>query len=394
MNPTPWRLIVFVSCAHALAHVFELSLPGVEEEIAEDYGVTKAMMGWMAACWRTPWGFGALLAGWLVDHYGGKRMLTIYLLGCAAACLVAGFALPLPILFVVMFSMGALASIYHPAGLALISHETDAENRPMALGIHGVFGSIGVGFSPLLAGMVLRAGWSWQQYYWLLAGLGGVLGLFFLKLAMTTDEVHLARQNTGDVEEPPAAWRCFYLLTVIALIQGFVYSGLMSFLPRYFNNSALTLPFFDGVGVGQILAGLVLTLGCAGQMLAGTIARASKLELQLTAITFGNAPFLFWMAVAGGWSSVAAAGLFALVHFMHQPIYNSLVAKYTPRGRRSLCYGFSFAMSFGIGGFGAAFAGYIQSRLISYATFSAATLLSGLLCALLWLWSRNLPTSE
>ena len=76
------------------------------------------------------------------------------------------------------------------------------------------------------------------------------------------------------------------------------------------------------------------------------------LEAQITLITFGNAPFLLWMGLATGWQRVAAAASFALVHFMNQPIYNSLIAKYTPRHRRSLCYGLSFAMAFGLGSFG------------------------------------------
>ena len=83
-----------------------------------------------------------------------------------------------------------------------------------------------------------------------------------------------------------------------------------------------------------------------------------------------------------------AAGLLALVHFMHQPIYNSLIAKYTPRRRRSLCYGFSFAMGFGLGSFGALFAGVFQSDAIVYGTLAAAAGLGGLICLVLCLLNR------
>ncbi len=169
------RLVLIVSCAHALVHIFELALPSVEMLMAEDYGVGKSTMGLLSTYWRLPWGFGALGAGWLVDRVGSQRMLAVYLLGCAATCCLVGLTLPLPWLFVVMFTMGAFASIYHPAGLALISHATTLENRPRALGLHGIFGSAGIGSAPFLAALLLTLGFTWQQYYFGLAAAGLVL---------------------------------------------------------------------------------------------------------------------------------------------------------------------------------------------------------------------------
>ena len=37
MNRKTFRLVLLVSCAHAMAHVFELALPSVEHDIAKDY---------------------------------------------------------------------------------------------------------------------------------------------------------------------------------------------------------------------------------------------------------------------------------------------------------------------------------------------------------------------
>ena len=83
---------------------------------------------------------------------------------------------------------------------------------------------------------------------------------------------------------------------------------------------------------------------------ATSVASAAVTERAvLVALAGGGGLFLAWMAVAEGSTRVLAAGLFALVHFMNQPVYNSLIANYTPRKWRSLCYGFSFMTSFGVG---------------------------------------------
>ena len=84
MNPATFRLILLLSSAHALVHVYELAFPSVEELVAADYQVGKPTMGLMGNCWRFPFGAGALLSGWLVDRYGAKWPLVFYLLGCAA----------------------------------------------------------------------------------------------------------------------------------------------------------------------------------------------------------------------------------------------------------------------------------------------------------------------
>ena len=150
------RVILLVSCAHALVHLYELSLPSVEQDIAlEFYGqdtqLGKRHIGEMANLWRLAFGFGALLAGWLIDRVGPRRMLAVYLLGCGITCFTAALSWNTGALYVSMFLMGSFGSIYHPAGLTLISQKVPDESRTWALGIHGIFGSIGIGVAPLLA---------------------------------------------------------------------------------------------------------------------------------------------------------------------------------------------------------------------------------------------------
>ena len=121
MSPQVLRLVLLVSCAHALVHVYELSLPSVEQNIAAEYHVGTYTTGLLGNTWRLPWGLGAIVAGWLADRYGSRRLLIIYLAGCGATSLAAAMAGSLSTLFGAMFAMGAFASIYHRAGLSLIS---------------------------------------------------------------------------------------------------------------------------------------------------------------------------------------------------------------------------------------------------------------------------------
>ena len=401
MNRTILKLVLLVSCAHAMAHIYELSLPAVEQDLAASYQGDnlqqgKEFTGWLSFCWRLPWGVGALLVGWFVDRMGAPRMLVLYLVGCALMCAIVGLQVSTPMLFVAMFTMGSFASIYHPAGLTLISQCTTAENRPRALGLHGVVGSAGIALAPLVAGLLFYAGINWPTYYLVLVIPGLGLGYWFFIRRHRIEQIvqeSLEKQQQLPTSDPDrqegdrAAWSSFYVLTLLAALQGMVYSGFLMFLRRYLglqgtesNSGANVLDW------SHILMAVVLLCGCIGQYLAGRLARNHLLEIQITLICLANTPFLVWMAYATGSMRFVVASLFSIVHFMNQPIYNSLIAKYTPNARRSLCYGFSFMMGFGVGGLGAPLAGMLATEFTTYLVFGlisfGAAILGGILCVM------------
>jgi FSR family fosmidomycin resistance protein-like MFS transporter len=389
------RLILLIACAHAMVHVYELSLPSVEQNIAREFYENdpiagKQLAGMMSTCWRLMWGFGALVAGWIVDRYGGRLMLAVYLLGCGTLCASILRLYSITDITIVMLLMGGFASIYHPAGLALISHETDRNTLPRALGLHGILGSLGIGATPLAVVLVSQFSGNWRTWYAIVAAPSFLLAAIFLWQARnhSKNKGQHSPVNKYD-DDTEAAWREFWMLVLVAILQGFIYSAIMSFLPRYLsttfqleaNTLVASTPANDTapqITTGNMLASIVLLTGCVGQYLAGWFARPKKLEQQLTLILFGNAPFLLCMALAESWFRPVAAGLFALVHFMQQPIANSLIAKYTPPERRSLCYGISFGLSLGLGSFGAWFAGCPLNDQTIYGTLALISILAGI----------------
>ena len=396
MNSATLRLVLLISCCHCLVHVYEHSLASVEQLIVADsrFGVDsnagKQVAGKLGTCLRLPFGLCALFAGWAADRFGSKRLLLVYLAGCSIAALLAWFAPKLGLLFVAMFFLGLFASIYHPAGVSLITHHTTPENRPMALGYHGIFGSAGIAAGPFLAGLVLATGASWRQYY-LLFSVPGILlaGLLMLRLAGGRNDFTETTSSSGaGHDEDDTCWLSYFTLMATTSLAGFVYAALLNFLPRYLGEAGLSIGNIPQESLRNYLAGAVLLLGMFGQYAAGRLARPTTLEPLMACAFFGAAPCVLWMAFAQGPARVWAAALFAPLFFMHQPLFNSLVAKYVPRRRRSLCYGLSFTLGFGFGSLGPTFAGYAKSDLLNYGILSIMLALSGTLALVLWRWNR------
>jgi len=384
MNSAALRIVLLVSCAHALVHVYELALPATEQSIAAEFGVTPKITGLLGNAWRLPFGLGALAAGWLADRYGSKPLLIVYLLGCAAMSLVVWATTEMSLLFVTMFCMGCFASIYHPAGLAIISRTTRPDQRPWALGLHGVFGSIGIAAAPAMVGLAISLGATWRDCYLWLSLPGLALAVVFFK-SLVEQQRPTPPQEASDVKvyepEDTLHWVPFLILTCSGGLTGFVYAGVLQFLPRYLSDAWASLSVDQSANpmvVGAWLASGVLLVGVIGQLMAGWYARGRSLERVLAIVLAANVPFLIWMSQATGWSRIVSAGLLSLVLFMHQPVYNSLVAKYIPHHRRSVGYGFSNVLTFGFGSFGAGSMGFLieqygnSSAYLALALFAAA----------------------
>jgi MFS family permease len=409
MNSRTLRLVLLISCCHALVHIYELSFASVEQMVADDFGVDTEITGWLGTTLRLPFGLCAILAGWLADRYGEKRLLLVYLFGCSGAALIAWISPSLGVLFLAMFTMGMFASIYHPAGVALISHHTRPENRTLALGYHGIFGSAGIACGPFLAALVLAGNVSWRHYYLVLSIPGVLLGIL-LAIRLAHDREDSYSHDPDDPSphrEDTARWDCYWLLISSAMLAGFVYAAVLNFLPRYLGEADLDVDWLfrellpalglggasiRSISVDNFLAGMVLLLGILGQYSAGRLARPHTLEPFLAFTFFSTVPFLFWMGLAEGILRVWAAAIWAPLFFMHQPLYNSLVAKYVPRGRRSLAYGLSFTAGFGVGSVGSAFAGKIRAvfdgnpnrDFVNYGTLAFVMGLAGVLAIALW----------
>jgi FSR family fosmidomycin resistance protein-like MFS transporter len=389
MSRDTLRLVLLVSCAHAMVHIYELSLPSFELLIGREYRVGTDVTGLLANCWRFPFGAGAILAGWLVDRFGSKPLLIVYLAGCVVTAAAAAVARDLSVLFIAMFAMGAFASIYHPAGLACISRAATPENRPQALGIHGIVGSVGIAAAPLMAAVALARGMEWRHYYLLLTLPGTVLaGLVIWRLAERHPSSPADGSQSQDSDEE-AQWGSFAMLIAAGILGGFIYAALMSFLPRYLAGARIWTETLSPASLGNFGAAGVLLVGCIGQYVAGRTARAASLEAYLAWTMAATVPFLAWMAVAAGSHRLWAAAGFSLFFFMQQPLYNSLVAKYVPRRRSSLGFGISNMLCFGLGSAGATFAGYMPTELANYGSLAGMGLLAGTVAAGLWAWNRR-----
>lgn len=389
------KLILLVSCAHALVHVLEQSVASVEEVIVSDLNLELLQSGAFGFAVRLPYGLGAFFAGMLADRFGGKRILVIYLIGAAFTALSFLLKGSADMLTAQMVILGSFLSMYHPAGLALLANNTTLADRPRALGIHGVCGSLGIASAPFIAGIVMsvRPG-DWRSYFVMLAALAGALGvLIHFLMKPTTEVVDKPSENKPAInDDPELRWQPlpFALLVAGTALSGIVYAGVLHFLARYLSESGVIgeLENLTGLSIpeearGPYAAAIALVCGAAGQWTAGRIARPDRLPGLLVVVYLLNVPFLLLMWFATGWIRLPIASLWAFIHFMNQPIYNSLLPEFLPKHRRSVGFGFSNMLGFGCGAIGPLVMPWFDQIAGDYTVGYAALSVVGLLAALM-----------
>jgi MFS family permease len=352
------KIVCLTSAVHGLVHMQMLVFAAVNIAMADDLGVSITAIGFIGTLSYFLFGLGALPAGFVIDAIGARRVIAICLSGIAVADLMIAFA-PDPFWALTGLALAGLSgSVYHPAGLGLISR--NVSKTGLAMGIHGTFGNVGLALGPLVAGFV-TAYFGWRRaYLWICVPMALLALVYFVVRFgdVGEDSRHLQPQpqkrfNKGFL---------VILLVVIALqsMSGFIYRSSITFMPAH--AAGVVGDWFSGLDPtarGGLLTGIIFLAGAVGQLLAGLLSARVRSELLQLVCAVAVAPLLAGFGLLSGLQMLAVGMSYAFVFFAMQPLGNALVAKYSPEGLRGRSYGLSFFLSFGVGAFGSGFSGYI-----------------------------------
>jgi len=396
MERTEKQVVAYTSICHALTHIFELAYGVVLIGIAQEFGVGLFFLGVLANIAGFAFGLTSLPAGFLADRIGERRLLMIFCLGSGVASIAVGLSPNVYVLGVALAVLGLALGIYHPVGSAFIARAT--KHRGMAFGYLGVSGNLGVALGPILAGAIAST-LGWRAPY-LIFAIPAFLMASLLYAFTRTEIPSVSEETTVETDAERTHLRLIVLPLVLIFVasamNGFVYRGLVTFLPLYLSQR-LHFTFFnlDSIALAGSFTTIALIFGVFGQFLGGYLSERKRREVLALIVAVVAAPLLLLMGKSEGLILLLAASSFAFFHFMAQPIYNNLIADYSPASWRGRSYGISFFCVFGLGSFSATLLGYTAEQLGTNWVFivMAGTALITLACIVI-LWVRALTTSK
>ena len=373
-----------------MVHTYELSIPILVAAVwLAEFEVSTAVMGVVVTIGYGLFGVGALPGGVLTDRFGSRRLIAACLFGMGGSFVLLGFATSIWLLALALLVWGAAASVYHPAGLSLIS--TGVEDRGRVFAYHGMAGNVGIALGPLTTAILLLF-LDWRVVVLLLAVPAGIAALYALRAdvderaAVTAtdggsvdDASDDSDATDGDSEADPGVSSfseffaesrvllasTFVVVFGIVMLSGLYYRGVLTFLPEILREFAVFAP----VEVGErtlepadyFYAGLLM-VGILGQYVGGRLTDRMRpergLALGFAALAIVGIVFLP-AANAGIGPFLVIGALLGFFLFLVQPLYQATVAEHTPPSARGLSYGYTYLGVFGVGSLGGALAGAI-----------------------------------
>lgn len=363
MSSLERQAIAYTSVCHGLVHVVELTYGTVLVAIADEFGATLLALGVLANVFGLALGLTALPVGVLADRMGETRLLMICCLGMGVSAVIIGLSPNVNSLGGGLLLLGLALGIFHPVGSAFVARV--ATSRGSGFGHMGVGGNLGLALGPILAGAI-ASGLGWRAAYFIFAVPALFLAVMFLLVGRA--EAPAVRQPAIRTETGRRALRPFLvpLLLVVSasVMNGLIYRGAVTFLPLYLSERIqLTILNWDSVLIAGSFATVALAFGVVGQYLGGYLSDRKRREGIAVVSALATVPLLLVVGHSAGAVLLGAAAGFAFFHFMGQPVYNALIADYTPPAWRGRLYGVYFFCAMGGGSFAASILGYVGGEL-------------------------------
>jgi len=335
-------LLPQVSMAHLVSHFHIMALPALFPILPEFLGVGYLELGFAFSVFNIVSTLTQAPMGFVVDHYGPKRMLTGgVILGSLSFLLVAIFPSYLWLL-IAMALAGIANAVYHPANYSLLSQGIRAERMGRAFSLHTFAGCVGAAIAPgLLLGIAALA-----EPRMAFAG-AAVVGLVVLALLLVPGSglAHaMPMRVTGAAVARTATspkWSIFTpmlgMLTVL-----FVLLSLSTGAMDKFSTAAL----MQGQGSSITRANLALTVFlCAnafGVLSGGMLADRTKRHGLVAASAFAIAAMLTAIVAMGALGEIALTITFGWIGFLTgviTPSRDMLVRAAAPKGGEGKAFG-------------------------------------------------------
>ena len=345
------KVIALIAIAHFTSHIHIMLLPPILGQVKEAFGVSFTQVALAITAFNIASALLQTPAGFLVDRFGPRLMLTGGLL-VGSAAIAAAALLPGYWLFVIAYALlGVANTVYHPADYSILSAAVDHKRIGKAFSIHTFAGYLGSGVTPALV-LACAAIWDWHGAFLFAAVLSFAVALLLIVAGSVLPRA---------VRRPaPSTAKSEAKVGLDLLLSAPILRNLLFFFCIAMANGGIQT--FSVVGLGAIhgtpasvanvaLSGFLLC-SAGGVLLGGFIADRTPHHERVAAIGFACTST---MALLLAWANMPAAiligvmSLGGLLNGIIQPSRDMMVRAVTPVGSFGKVFGF-VSTGFNLGG--------------------------------------------
>jgi MFS family permease len=291
-SDTKLRTLALVSAAHWVSHFHMLVLPMLFPFLKTALNIDYIELGFVLTMFAVVSALTQAPAGYLVDHFGARKILLIGLcLGGASLCLI-GLRLSYPVLVTSAVLLGLANSVYHPADYAILDAHMDEARMGRAFSIHTFAGYLGGAMAPMIVAALMTSLGGVTAL--IVCGLAGPLvAVSLLAFAVPEAGANRRKDGNGHASRPSIITPTLIMLTIFFMLLGLSTAGISNF-----GVVALMNGFSASFSAANVALTAYLAASAIGVLAGGFLADRTNRHSQVAAICFGiNAAILLLIAL-------------------------------------------------------------------------------------------------
>ncbi|MDB5714485.1 MAG: permease [Sphingomonadales bacterium] len=167
LSPSNRRIVALAAvCLSSLMFGLEISsVPAILPTLEKVLHANFKQLQWIMNAYTIAVTTVLMATGTLADRYGRKRVFLIGIVAFGIASLVCGLTQSASVLIVARSLQGASGGAMLICQIAILSHQfSEPRERGMAFGWWGIIFGIGLGFGPIVGGIIVAV-WSWEWVF-------------------------------------------------------------------------------------------------------------------------------------------------------------------------------------------------------------------------------------
>lgn len=371
---TSFAVLFTVSFCHFLNDTIQSMLPSIYPMLKSDFALSFAQIGAITLVLQLTSSIMQPLVGLYADKHHHAWQLSVGMVFTLAGIFLLSSATSFPMILMAVALFGCGSSVFHPQA-SQVAQLASGGRKGLAQSIFQVGGNAGYAVGPLLAAVIiLPHGMPGIRYFAVVAILAatilGYVGRWHMRELKTY--AHKARSRWATVK--PYSQGQIYFFVFILFMLMFSKNFYTASMTNYFTFFLID-KFAVSIQQSQLCLFVFLAAQAVGTIVGGWLGDRYGRKYVIWFSIFGAAPFTLLLPYVGTlWGTIllsVAIGLIIASAFSAILVYaTDLMPAHT-----GVVAGIFYGLSFGLGGLGSSFFGWLADRTSILFIFKVSTLL-------------------